>query len=381
MRGHVKRRGKKWYAVVDIGRDDTGKRRQKTKTFSTKRAAEEWCATIAAEATRGDRASLLRGHISTADYLTEWVEGHALKNIRATTADNYRWLVKSHIVLLLGAIPLGDVRPSDVERLYNQKLAEGYSLATLHRIHGLLRMAFEHAVATERIARNPVLRKLRPKKEALGGGEHETEEVMRSMTEDQAKAFESVSAETRFHAANLLALRRGLRRGEILGLKWSDIDLDQKVLRVQRQLVRRTSEGIEFHPPKTRRGRRTVLLSDDLVVLLKKHRVRQMEERLKRAKTYEDHNLVFPTQDGKPFDPNRFVKRHYKPLLAAAKLPDFRFHDLRHTCATLMLLRGVDIQVVSRLLGHANVGFTLRVYGHLLPGVQEAALTRFDAGQ
>jgi integrase len=133
-----------------------------------------------------------------------------------------------------------------------------------------------------------------------------------------------------------------------------------------------------FHPLKTERALRTVKLSDELVKSLHEHKARQNEEKMRRRVTYKDHGLVFPTQDGLPFDPNRLVKRYFKPLLVKAGLPDFRYHDLGHTAATMMLKDGVPVKVVSEILGHANEVFTMRVYGHVLPRMQEIALALFD---
>lgn len=134
-----------------------------------------------------------------------------------------------------------------------------------------------------------------------------------------------------------------------------------------------------FHKPKTKRSRRTISLSDELVKALREHQARQNELCMARRDTYENHDLVFPTIDGKPFCPNRFVSRHFKKWLRRAKLPEFRFHDLRHTAATMMLKDGVNVKVVSEILGHASEAFTLRVYGHVLPGMQKEALMKYDA--
>ena len=174
----------------------------------------------------------------------------------------------------------------------------------------------------------------------------------------------------------MLAITTGLRRGELLGLRWDDADLEGGTLRVGRALVR---EGGRYSlgETKTKRGRRRVNLTPRTVGVLKDHRKRQLEERMKLADLHEDHGLIFATNVGTPVgtpvNPENLVKRSFKPLLKKAELPEIRFHDLRHTCATLLLGRGVHPKLVQELLGHATIAMTLDTYSHYLPSMGDQA--------
>jgi integrase len=163
-----------------------------------------------------------------------------------------------------------------------------------------------------------------------------------------------------------------LRRGELLGLRWDDVDLERGTLRVGRALVR---EGGRYSlgETKTKRGRRRVNLTPRTATALRAHRKRQLEERMKLAGLHEDHELIFATRTGTPINSEHLVKRSFKPLLEKAGLPEIRFHDLRHTCATLLLGRGVHPKLVQELLGHATIAMTLDTYSHYLPSMGDAA--------
>ncbi len=164
----------------------------------------------------------------------------------------------------------------------------------------------------------------------------------------------------------------GLRRGELLGLRWDDANLERGTLRVGRSLVREGGRHT-VGETKTRRGRRQVNLTARAVVTLKAHRKRQLEERMKLAGLHEDHGLIFSTRVGTRINPENLVKRSFKPLLKKASLPEIRFHDLRHTCATLLLGRGVHPKLVQELLGHSTIAMTLDNYSHYLPSMGDQA--------
>jgi integrase len=170
----------------------------------------------------------------------------------------------------------------------------------------------------------------------------------------------------------VLAITTGLRRGELLGLRWDDANLDRGILRVGRGLVREGGRHI-VGETKTKRGRRQVNLTPRTVAALRSHRKRQVEQRVKLASLYEDHGLIFASQSGTPLNPENLVKRSFKPLLKKAGLPEIRFHDLRHTCATLLLGRGVHPKIVQELLGHATIAMTLDTYSHYLPSMGDQA--------
>jgi integrase len=197
---------------------------------------------------------------------------------------------------------------------------------------------------------------------------------MRPLSEAEARTFLDTAREAgdRFEALYVLAITTGLRRGELLGLRWDDTDLDRGTLRVGRALVREGGRHV-LGETKTRRGRRRVNLTPRTVAALKTHRKRQLEQRVRLASLYEDHGLIFSSESGTPLNPENLVKRSFKPLLKKAGLSEIRFHDLRHTCATLLLGRGVHPKMVQELLGHATIAMTLDTYSHYLPSMGDQA--------
>ncbi|NLO27356.1 MAG: site-specific integrase [Actinobacteria bacterium] len=199
---------------------------------------------------------------------------------------------------------------------------------------------------------------------------------MKALDERQLLSLLAAIRQTRHYSPVLLAAITGLRLGEILGLKWGDLNLDCRECQVVRS-VQRTEEGISFKSPKTRRSRRTVLLPEMAVTALKAHRAQQNEERLLMGPGYQDLDLVFARPDGSIWPPMQFssdfrrlIRRHGFCI---------RFHDLRHTHASQLLKAGVPVKVVSERLGHATASITLDVYSHVLPGMQEAAVAKIDA--
>ena len=170
----------------------------------------------------------------------------------------------------------------------------------------------------------------------------------------------------------VLAVTTGLRQGELLGLKWDDVDLESELIRVRRTLVRHKGRLL-LGEPKTKRSRRTVRLTETATKALEEHLARQIAEIERLGDLYEDQGLVFATQRGTLVNPSNLRKRFFVPLLNKAGLPSIRFHDLRHTCATLLLSRNVNPKVVSEILGHATVAITLDTYSHVLPNMQDGA--------
>jgi integrase len=197
---------------------------------------------------------------------------------------------------------------------------------------------------------------------------------MHPLSEEEARTFlETAQASgDRFEALYVVAITTGLRRGELLGLRWKDVDLERGTLRVGRALVREGGRHA-LGETKTKRGRRQVNLTPRTVNALKGHRKRQLEETMRLAGLYKDHGLIFASRVGTPVNPRNLIRRSFKPLLETACLPEVRFHDLRHTCATLLLGRGVHPKIVQELLGHATIAMTLDTYSHYLPSMGDQA--------
>lgn len=304
------------------------------------------------------------GRLTVREYLDRWMKDSVRGTVRLSTVERHEINVRVHINPALGQAKLKSLTPAHVRALHREKLDAGLSPATVRKIHSTLHKALSQAVADGLIPRNAAdVKAPRP-----------APDEMRPLSEAEARAFlESASTSgERFEALYVLAITTGLRRGELLGLRWDDANLEQGTLRVGRSLVR---EGGRYTlgETKTKRGRRRVNLTPRTVNALKAHRKRQLEERVRLAGLYEDQDLIFATSAGTPIQPENLVKRSFKPLLKKAGLPEIRFHDLRHTCATLLLGRGVHPKIVQELLGHATIAMTLDTYSHYLPSMGNQA--------
>lgn len=200
---------------------------------------------------------------------------------------------------------------------------------------------------------------------------------MEILDEDQVRMLLIAARGKRHEALYKLAITTGLRKGELLGLKWSDLDWDTHQLNVQRQIQRVPEKGLKYSQPKTAAGRRMIILGSDTISSKKDHQKRQWVEREFKGEKWQDQDLIFPSSIGTPLSQSN-LSRDYKQLLKEANLPDIRFHDLRHTAASLMLKQGVSVKVVQERLGHSDAAMTLNVYSHVIPGMQREAAEKMD---
>jgi integrase len=245
--------------------------------------------------------------------------------------------------------------------------AKGLSARTAKYAHAVLRRALGQAERWGMVTRNVATlveppRAVRPE--------------VRALAPDEVRALLDAAKGDRFEAILTVAIAVGLRRGEALGLKWSDLDLDAAVLRVQRALVY-VDGDLRFVDPKTKRSRRTVPLPSVSVQALREHRRGQAAERLAAGPEWTDHDLVFPSATGGPMDPNN-LGRHFRALCDRAGIGRVRLHDLRHTCASLLLAQNVHPRVVMEILGHSGIAITMDTYSHVLPELQREAADRMD---
>jgi integrase len=304
---------------------------------------------------------------STAVFLTEW-----LAVVRSTVAlgtfERYEQYIRVHAIPALGRIKLGRLTPQHFQRLYQEKLAAGLSPTTVSHLHTVLHGALAEAVRWGLVPRNVVALVRPPRKVHV--------EVV-ALTVEQARALLAAAADNRFEALFILALKTGLRRGELLALRWEDVDLDKGVLQV-RGTLRRTREGLRIGTPKTPASRRKVVLSPASVTALRRHRARQEQEQQAAFELWQDLGLVFPNRLGRPMEPRDLLADVYRPLLNRTGLPPVTFHTLRHTAATLLLAEGEHPKVVQELLGHAQVSITLDRYSHMTPRLMSNAAALMD---
>ncbi len=308
-------------------------------------------------------------NITVAEYVTRWLEDSAKGNLAPRTYHNYRLQVRRHIVPALGKTKLKVLSSLSIQGLYAAKLRDGLKPSSVRYTHAVLHRALEQAVRWNMIPRNPAAGVDPPKLR---------HEEITPLDASQARRFLQAARTDRFEALYVLSLTVGLRMGEALGLKWSDVDLDAGTLRVNRQLQRmRERGGLVFSQPKNA-SRRTVELPQRAVEALRSHRKRQIREQLGAGPNWRDSGLVFTTTIGTAVDAQNVVNRHFKPMLRRAGLPNIRWHDLRHTCATLLLSRGTHPTYIQKLLGHASVQLTLDRYSHWMPSMGKHTASAMD---
>lgn len=308
------------------------------------------------------------GKTTVGEYLDRWLSDAVRDTVRQRTYERYEQIARVHIKPALGRIKLKALTPAHARGLYREKLDAGFSPRTVQYVHVTLQKALSQAVADGLIPRNAVASVKAPR--PVG-------KEIRPLSPDQARAFLSAARGDRFEALYVVALHCGLRQGEMLGLRWEDVNLQTGTLQVRRTLSE-TRTGHRFEAPKNGKGRR-IKLTSGAVEALKRHRKLQLEERMRRAGLWEDHGLVFPNQVGKTMNAKNLSSRSFKPLLARAGLPrSVRPHDLRHTCATMLLSKNVHPKFVQELLGHANIAITLNTYSHVLPGMGDQTATAME---
>jgi integrase len=289
-------------------------------------------------------------------YLDRWLNGSVKGSVKPSTYESYERIIRNHMKPDLGHRKLKNLAPDHVQYFYQAKLDAGLAPGTVRLMHGILHKALEQAVKWGIVPRNVCKATTPPRPNP---------EEIRPLDAEQAKRILEASCGNRLEALYVLAVTAGLRIGELLGLKWED--LDAETLRVRRTRSQAKSGPI-FTLPKNGKGR-SIRLTRRGVEVLKAHKAAQNAERLKIGDLWEDNGLVFCTTAGKPLDFRNVATASFKPLLKKAGLPNIRFHDLRHTCATLLLSRGHHPKLVQELLGHASVAMTLDRYSHVLPGM------------
>lgn len=298
-------------------------------------------------------------NVSLGEYMERWLNDSKKDNLAPRTFANYRSHIRGHLVPSLGHVKLKSLTPAHIQALYRAKLDTGLSPATVRYIHAVLSGGLKQAVRWRLLPYNAAEAVELPKLIRHEGQAFSVAEV---------KRFLEAARGDRLEALYVLAVTCGLRQGELLGLKWGDMDLEAGSMQVRRQLQRmRDGSGLAFLPLKNPDGRREVALGPMAVEALRKHRARQAEEKLMLGSLYEDMGLVFATPKGTPLEASNLVNRSFKPLLERAGVPRIRFHELRHTCGTIMGSTGVAPKYAQDRLGHSDVSVTLNTYTHVLP--------------
>ena len=301
-------------------------------------------------------------------FLDRWLREVAEPGVRPSTYIRYRELLTLHVIPTLGRVPLRTVGPQDISSLY-ATLSKNLAPRTVGHVHRVLHRALRDALHWGLVARNAcdaVRPPAVPRKE------------MQVLTPEQSRTLLAAASGDPLEALYVLALTTGARQGELLALKWSDFDADAGRLTIQRTVRWVNGQGSVEGEPKSQRSRRSLDLTPMAITALREHRARQMEQRV-RAVAWEDNDLIFCNVVGRHIEASNLLWRSFRPLRERAGLPKkLRFHDLRHSAATLLLLQGVNAKVVSEMLGHASVALTLDVYSHVLPAMRSDATAKME---
>lgn len=368
--GQVVERGPDKYLLrIFIGRDTTGKRHYHNETFHGKKGgAKEQLRKLLTKLNTGEPLKLSNNTLGA--FLDEWLKANP--DLKTTSIDHYRDTLRLYVRPKLGGLLLTKIESNDVQSLYGEMIANQYAPSTIGLVHTLLNSAFKLALRRRKIVFNPMDGVTAPTGKKSGQEAQERRED-RVLTVDQVEKFLNAADETRFGPILTLAFHTGCRPGELLGLKWENLEASSMTLKI-RQTIHWPKGGAWYlDTPKTAVGRRNLRLTDYLVEMLAQHRKRQLEERMKAGSAWSDHGLIFTDEVGEPYSQGR-LRYYFKQILLAAGLPDhFNPYSARHTSATLLMASGINAKTVSDRLGHSDVRITLKTYTHPTAGMQNEA--------
>lgn len=344
----------------------------KRKSFMGKTREEARRKMVAAQRALDEGLAVVREDQTVGQFITRWLEMVRPPQLAPKTWQGYESLLRLHIVPSLGKVKLARLTAQQVQEVYSRTLAEGLSATSVNHLHRCFHEVLEAALQLDAVSRN-VLDRGRVRIPRV-----RTKEIQPLSAAD-AQTFLDAAAGHPWEALFVVALSTGMRQAELLGLRWGDLDLEHAArpsLQV-RQVVQRLKGEWHVKVPKSARSRRRIALTRLAVAALRAHRSRQLASRLELGSAWVDRDLVFPNEIGDYLSASRVYHAH-KRLNKAAGVPLVRFHDLRHTCATLLLGRHVNPKIVSEMLGHATVAITLDIYSHVLPDMQQDAAAVLD---
>lgn len=366
----------RWCAVIDLGIVN-GKRKRKYIYGDTRKEVVEKLR--AAQQAQAAGANLAVERLTVARFLDRWINDVVSKRNKARTVDGYKQIIKDHLKPYLGRHQLDKLQPEDVQAMLNALAAEGRKYNTVRNVRAALRRALNQALRWQYVQRNVATLVDVPRYRDTDADEEQAqpEFSIQPLDETQAWALLKAVAGHRWEALYRIALSLGLRRGEVLALRWKDIDFERATLRVT-GVLQRMRGRLERGTTKTASSARGIDLPPVLLAQLRRRREIQEQERAEAGEAWEDNDLVFTTKTGTPIEPRNLI-RHFKQVLKKAGLPEtIRFHDLRHSCATLLIAQGVHPRVVMEILRHSQISTTMNTYAHVLPRLQRDATTKIE---
>ena len=358
--GSIRQKGRGWQ--IRYRKDGQRKYEQVTGTF---KLAEKVLRERLVAIEKGEYVG--KKKLTVGVYLQSWLETYAVTNCTAKTVQGYKQSINCYTATI-ASITLQKLDATHIQPIYAGMIKRGLSNRTADALHKALSIALNTAIKQGILKRNPLDNVIAPKVAK--------KEVEVWDADMRAKAM-TVLKESQYGDFYQLGLMTGMRRGELAGLKWANVNLANRQLQVVNTLQRITGLGLLNGQPKTERSRRSIALSDDTVALLHEIRGKQITQQLEVVDAWTDSGYVFTSADGMPVDPN-LATRAFKKVLTSAGLPKLTIHGLRHTHATILLEQGVNPKVVSERLGHASVATTMDIYSHVLPDMQEKAAQAID---
>ncbi|GEA15567.1 site-specific integrase [Moorella sp. E308F] len=375
-----KRKDGRWCAAITVGRTEEGKQKRIFFYGKTRQEVADKLAKALNDIKQGTFVE--PDKLTVGEWLDTWLNEYVKPHVRPTTWGGYEYIVRQHLKPALGKIRLKDLRPDHLQKLYNEKLAGGrvdgqgqLSNRTVRLMHVVIHAALKQAMKNQLVIRNVA--------DATKPPSLKKKEIRVLSPEEQAR-FISILKDDRLGAAFLLDLATGLRRGELLGLRWRDVNLEEGTITINQSLVEvRTgnAEGkktmLMFQEPKTKQSKRTIPIPKSILTELKAHKIRQDHEKSQAGPKYQDNDLVFATAEGKPINPRNFNRSFYR-LVKKAGLPPINPHALRHTFATRLLEADEHPKVVQDLLGHSQISLTLDTYSHASMDLKRRAAEKLD---
>jgi len=377
--GHIKETKDKgvYRIVLSVGHDPaTGKRsRQWLTVKGTRRDAEKRLSELIHEHNSGFHVKT--GKTTVSAYLERWLADYAKSNLSPRTVEGYETIIHQHLIPTLGRYHLTQLKPQNIQEYYTNMLVigrcsckanSGLSARTVRHHHMVLHKALSTAVEWSLISRNPADAVRPPRAKSA---------EMQTWDESEVSQFLAVARDSHYYVLFYTALFTGMRRSELLALRWQDVDFIYSQIYVNRSLHHLKDGSYVFTQPKSAKSRRTIALPPSAILTLKEHRDNAAMDRAMLEVPLTDNDLVFSTIEGKPLRPNT-ITLAWQTTAAKAGVKVIRLHDARHTHASLMLKQGIHPKIVQERLGHATIAVTLDTYSHVAPGLQEAAAMRFD---